>query len=150
MKGITLIKQLNEMIREKDEFEQALAEQGIEFDMGNGEQAELGPQYDDPDPADFDTTPELDDELQRIADHWREEGAEMEDDELRDAIGDDLEQLEYSPEEISTGIDDVMNAIGRGNGEYDEEGDYDEGLEGDEDMPPEEGMEDELGDEPPM
>lgn len=120
MKDIKLIKELNEMIREKDEFERALEESGIEFDMGDGETEE----FDDVNgerPAYGPDSVGSDEELERIADHWREEGAEMEDDELRGAIGDELEQLEYSPEEISDSIDRVMSMLGRGDDEMDDE-----------------------------
>lgn len=124
MKDIKLIKELNEMIREKDEFERALAESGIEFDMGDGGSEELsdvngGGEYGP-------ETVGSDEELQRIADHWQEEGADMEDDQLRDAIGDELEQLEYSPEEISSGIDRVMSMLGRGDDDEYDDDEYDE------------------------
>lgn len=126
MKNIKLIRELNESIREKDEFETALEEAGIEFDMGDGESEDIPP-VGDPDDANFDKP---DDELQRIADHCREECADMSDDELRDKIGDDLEQLEYSPEEISDGIDTVMELLGKSeNGDDDLEDD--EGYEDD-------------------
>lgn len=121
MKDIPLIKQMNESIRDKDEFEKALDEAGIEFDMGDGETEEL------PNGGEFDNG--SDDELQRIADHWEAEGAEMSDDELRDAIGDDLEQLEYSPEEISDGIDQVMSMLGRGEGDMEPDVDERQELE---------------------
>jgi hypothetical protein len=109
---IKLLKELNEITREKDEFERALseAEMELDFDLGDEDDGE-----DDFDPDDFDyESVELnDDELQRIADHWQEEGADMDDDDLADAIGDDLEQLEYAPEEISAGIMKVMSMLGR-------------------------------------
>lgn len=114
MKNISLIKELNESLRELDPFEKALKEAGIEFDLGDGGEDET---------LDFEAG--SDDELTRIADHWREEGADMSDDELRDAIGDELEQLEYSPEEISSGIDSVMSMLHRGDDGEDAEG-YDD------------------------
>lgn len=114
MKNIKLIKELNESLRELDPFEKALKEAGIEFDLGNDAEDET---------LDFENG--SDDEITRIADHWREEGADMTDDELRDAIGDELEQIEYSPEEISDGIDRVMSMLGRADDVegYDEEPD---------------------------
>lgn len=117
MKDISLIRQLNEMTREKDPFEKALEEAGIEFDLGD---QDMDKDVDDNDNDVIGTDDETgfehgeDPELERIADHWREEGADMDDDELRDAIGDDLEQLDYSPEEISDGIDKVMSMLDRG------------------------------------
>ena len=39
-------------------------------------------------------------DIARLVAHWKKEGADMEMQDLRDAIGDDLEQLEYSPEQI--------------------------------------------------
>lgn len=110
MKNITLIKEVNKTIREKDEFELALEQSGIEFSM-------------DDEQSDVSAAPNS--ELERIADHWREEGKDMSEDELRDAIGDELEQLEYSPEEISDGIDTVMSMIG---------GSDDEGMDDEMDM----------------
>lgn len=131
MKDIKLIKELNENIREKDEFEKALEEAGIEFDLGNGETEEM-PDVNGNGEEDF--TMGTDEELERIADYWREEGADMDDEHLRDAIGDELEQLDYDSEQISAGIDKVMNLLGRGeeNGDedFDDEAyDYAERLE---------------------
>ncbi len=120
---ISLIKQLNESIREKDDYEKALEEAGIEFDLGDEGSEEM----------DFQNGG--DDELSRIADHWREQGADMDDDQLRDAIGDDLEQLEYSPEEISTGIDKVMDMLERGTPGDEEDFEDDEGMDDEYDEP---------------
>ena len=39
-------------------------------------------------------------DISRLVAHWKKEGADMEMQDLRDAIGDDLEQLEYSPEQV--------------------------------------------------
>lgn len=119
---IELIKQMNDKVRVKSDAERALEEAGIEFDLGPEE-----PPMDDYDNGG-------DEELERIADHWREEGAEMEDDDLRDAIGDDLEQLEYSPEEMPDAIDEVMSILGRGEEEMngDEMGDVEDEMMGDE------------------
>lgn len=51
------------------------------------------------------------DELERIAAHWREEGQDMGDDELLDAISYDLEMLEYSPEEIDMMAPQVLRMV---------------------------------------
>jgi len=112
---IKLLKELNEMTREKNEFELALAEAEMELDFDLGDDDDMDDMDDDfdPDEFDYDAVELNDDELQRIADHWEEEGADMDDDDLADAIGDDLEQLEYSPEEISAGIMKVMSMLGR-------------------------------------
>lgn len=110
---IKLLKELNEITREKDEFERALseAERELDFDLGD---EEIGDEEDfDPDEFDYESVELNDDELQRIADHWEEEGANMDDDELADSIGDELEQLDYAPEEISAGIMKVMSMLGR-------------------------------------
>jgi hypothetical protein len=111
---IKLLKELNEMSQEQDEFALALKEAEMELGMDLGDDDEFGDmEDDDPDNFDYDSVDMNDDELQRIADHWEEEGSDMEDDDLADAIGDDLEQLEYSPEEISAGIMKVMSMLGR-------------------------------------
>jgi hypothetical protein len=112
---ISLIKQLNEMVREKDPFEKALQEAGIELDMGDGSSVDL----DDVTTGDEEFEFGTDEELQRIADHWQEAGVDLSDDEIRDAVGDELEQLEYSPEEIASSIDTVMSMLGRGEVEAD-------------------------------
>lgn len=111
---INLLKELNEISREKDEFELALAEAEKEFNIDLGDDDLGDDDFDeDPDDIDYGSMELNDDELQRIADHWEEEGADMDDDDLADAIGDDLEQLDYSPEEISAGIMKVMSMLGR-------------------------------------
>lgn len=110
---ISLLKELNEMTREKDEFDLAQKGAEMEFDIDLGDEDYDAEDDMDADEIDYDSI-ELDtEELQRIADHWEAEGAEMEDDELADAIGDELEQLDYSPEEISAGIMQVMSMLGR-------------------------------------
>lgn len=133
-----LIQQLNESVREKDEFETALAEAGIEFDMGDGETADVpatgGTEYDD-----------IEDVIDRLIDAYKSNGyvvdkdmgsytttksdmqgtaEEMSDDDLQDAIGDDLEQLGFSPEDIADGIERVMAGLGRAasGDDFDDEG----------------------------
>lgn len=51
-------------------------------------------------------------EVKRIADHWREKGKGMSKDKLVDQIGNDLEMLEYSPDEVEKMIPQVLKAIG--------------------------------------
>jgi hypothetical protein len=45
----------------------------------------------------------------------------MSDDELRDSLGNDLEMLEYSPEDVEAGINAIMDLLGRGDTYPDEE-----------------------------
>lgn len=115
MKKKSLIEELNEMSREMDEFEKAGREAEMEFDIDlSDEDPDMDDDDMDPDEFDYESV-ELDDaELQRIADYCEENCADMDDDELEDKIGDDLEQLDYTPEEISAGIDRVMSMMGRG------------------------------------
>lgn len=112
---ITLLKELNDMTTELSEFDRALAEAEMELDFDLGDEDDMDLEDDDMDPDDIDyDSIELDDEeLQRIADDCEAECADMEDDDLADKIGDDLEMLEYSPEEISAGIKRVMSMLGR-------------------------------------
>lgn len=105
MKGIDLIKKLNENVREKDEFEKALDEAGIEFDMGNGDQEQL------PDASGGSGFPKAGDELERLAADWYEQSGDYNEGELRDAIADELEQLEYTPDEIPAAVDKVIAII---------------------------------------
>lgn len=120
---IKLLKELNELSSEKSEFDKALAEAEMEFDIDLGDEDDMGDEGmggeddfaddDDPDNFDYDSVELDDDELQRIADDCGGECESMEDDDLADKIGDDLEALEYSPEEISAGIMKVMSMLGR-------------------------------------
>lgn len=52
------------------------------------------------------------DEMRRLADHWKKEGKGMSKDQLADAIGQDLEMLEYSPEEVDKMVPRVLKMIG--------------------------------------
>ncbi len=56
---------------------------------------------------------EPEEDLNRIVDHWEREGAQMSDDEMRDAIGNDLEMLEYNPDEAEGMIMKAMEMLGR-------------------------------------
>lgn len=108
MKNITLIKQLNDSIGEIDPVKKALLELG---DVPSG--VDVGDdQFGSEEPADVSVN--VDDELQRIADYWKSAGDALSDDELRDAVGNDLEQLEYSPEEVEQYLPQVLQIIGRG------------------------------------
>lgn len=52
-------------------------------------------------------------EMIRIADHWKVEGKALQTDELGELIANDLEQLEYSPEEVNNLTLRVLKMIGR-------------------------------------
>lgn len=111
MKNITLIKQLNDSIGEIDPVKKALLELGdVPSDVGMDD-GTTG-DFVDGEPADVSVN--VDDELQRIADYWKSAGDALSDDELRDAVGNDLEQLEYSPEEVEQYLPQVLQMIGRG------------------------------------
>ena len=126
----SLLQELNEATRETTEFEKALVEAEMEFDINLGDDPEMDMDDDmDPDEFDYDDVELDDDELQRIADYCEEECADMDDDELEDKIGDDLEQLDYSPEEIAAGINRVMSMMGRGDDMDSEMGDMDDGMD---------------------
>jgi len=153
---LDLIRQMNESIRNKDDYENALIEAGIEFDLGGNDKEELDFNQDlatddiDSD-NDFSTDVEgeypsdatndmedpagdmddmasgssfadgqLDTDVERLIQAYAGDGqiqgtAEtMGTDDISDAIGDDLEQLGYSPEEISDGITKALAGLGRG------------------------------------
>lgn len=52
-------------------------------------------------------------EMQRIADHWRGVVAKrpVTDQQLKDAIGNDLEMLEYSPAEVADMVQTILHMI---------------------------------------
>jgi hypothetical protein len=52
-------------------------------------------------------------EMQRLADHWKQVAAKrsMTDEQLRDAVGNDLEQLEYSPEQVGKMVQTILHMI---------------------------------------
>mgnify|MGYP005864231769 CR=1 FL=1 len=50
-------------------------------------------------------------EVKRMADHWKKAGKGMSKDQLIDGMGDDLEQLEYSPEEVEKMVPMVLKAM---------------------------------------
>lgn len=50
-------------------------------------------------------------ECDRIASYWKGKAAKMTDAELRSAIGNDLEQLEYSPEEVSKAVPRILRKV---------------------------------------
>jgi hypothetical protein len=50
-------------------------------------------------------------EVARLVDHWKEHGKGMSDDQLADAIGNDLEQLEYSPQEVSSLVSKIVAKV---------------------------------------
>lgn len=52
-------------------------------------------------------------DMQRLADHWRGvvTRRHLRDQELKDEIGNDLEMLEYSPEQVAKMVQTVMHMI---------------------------------------
>lgn len=56
--------------------------------------------------------PDKDADCKRIAGHWKNKAAKMSKDQLRDAIGNDLEQLEYSPSDVSKMVGKILKMIG--------------------------------------
>lgn len=91
---LSLIKQLNESIREKDEYELALEKAGIK---SQPVQEDHGLPYED--------------DFARLADQYRD--ADMSTSELIDALGNDFEMLEYTPDDTERGIDAVLQMLGR-------------------------------------
>ena len=145
MMDISLLKELNELTREKNEFERALEESGYDLppeeeDIGGEDDFDTGDDMGEGDYDYDDIGQNLDtQELQRIADWCEEECADMDDEELSDEIGDQLEQLDYQPEEIAAGISQVMSMLGR-------EAPPDDEMGGEEEFGDEEPMDD-MGDE---
>lgn len=56
--------------------------------------------------------PDKEADCKRIANHWKKKAAKMSKDELRAAIGNDLEQLEYSPSDVSKMVGKILKLIG--------------------------------------
>jgi hypothetical protein len=50
-------------------------------------------------------------EISRVGDYWHKHGKGMSKDELIDAISNDFEQLEYSPEEVEKMTDAVLRIL---------------------------------------
>lgn len=52
-------------------------------------------------------------EMQRIADHWKGVIAKrsVTDDQLRDAVGNDLEQLDYSPDQVDQMVQTILHMV---------------------------------------
>lgn len=50
-------------------------------------------------------------ETARLVAHWKEHGKGMSEAELADAIGNDLEQLEYSPDEIAHLVPQIVSQV---------------------------------------
>lgn len=93
-----LIKDINESIRPKDEFELALEE----FDNADKEKEQ----------EQTDSMDSPSDEIERIINHWKGKTKDMSEDQLRDAVGNDLEKLEYSPEEVEQYVPEIMKGLG--------------------------------------
>lgn len=147
--ALELIRELHEVIRDKSKAQRALDEAGIDFDLGDqGEDVELTSVEGDDFVEDDEFTEEenIDPELERIADQYCDQAEEMDDDDLMDAIGDDLEQLDYSPEEIANGIDTVMGLLGREVDDGEDQFDDEEGLDDEEGYEPDFDEDDDEGD----
>ena len=50
-------------------------------------------------------------EVSRLVAHWKEHGKGMSDDQLADAIGNDLEQLEYAPNEVAKLVPHIVAKV---------------------------------------
>jgi hypothetical protein len=52
-------------------------------------------------------------EMKRLADHWKavSQKRPMRDSQLKDAIGNDLEMLEYSPEQVADMVQTILHMI---------------------------------------
>ena len=53
-------------------------------------------------------------EVARLVAHWKEHGNGMSDVQLADAIGNDLEQLEYAPEEVQKLVPHIISKVKSG------------------------------------
>lgn len=56
--------------------------------------------------------PNVKEEMQRIAEYWREHGQDMDEAQVREAIAMDLEQLEYSPQQVEEMVPQIMQRLG--------------------------------------
>lgn len=56
--------------------------------------------------------PNVREEMQRIAEYWREHGNDMDEMQIREAIAMDLEQLEYSPQQVEEMVPQIMQMLG--------------------------------------
>jgi hypothetical protein len=140
MDKISLIQELNEGTIKKTEFERALAESGFDLppedELDDGMDDELSDEepVDDEIDLDLEDTGLDEDEIQDIVDWCAEECADMSDDELKDVLVDELEELELSPEQLNATITQVMSMLNREDddeieGEYDDSGDDIEGMD---------------------
>lgn len=50
-------------------------------------------------------------EMKRIAQHWRGYRDKMSDPQLADAVGNDLEQLEYTPDQVEAMVPTILAMI---------------------------------------
>ncbi len=50
-------------------------------------------------------------DVERLVKYWKENMKGMSTDELREAIGDELEQLEYSPEEVEKMVPKILKMV---------------------------------------
>lgn len=52
-------------------------------------------------------------DMKKIADYWNLHGRDMSDDDLREAIGYDLEMLEYTPEQVEAMVPTILQMLDR-------------------------------------
>lgn len=95
-KSFNLIKQMNEQVDKDNEV----------VDQSSLSEADMSPTTGDI-RAKFGSLREL----QRIANYWKEHGQDLDDAELRERIGMDLEQLEYDPDQQAEAIPKIMQMI---------------------------------------
>ena len=50
-------------------------------------------------------------DVNKIVAHWKAEGADLTDAELKSEVGNDLEQLEYTPEQIEKLVPTILGKI---------------------------------------
>lgn len=50
-------------------------------------------------------------EAKRIADYWKEQAPKLSDDQLRELVGNDLEQLEYTPAQVNVMVPKIIELI---------------------------------------
>jgi len=53
------------------------------------------------------------DDIEKMVSHWKEKAADMTKEQLMDAIGEELEMLEYSPKDVSAMITMIIKKLGK-------------------------------------
>ena len=56
--------------------------------------------------------PNVKEEMHRIAEYWRKHGYDMDEAQVREAVAMDLEQLEYSPQQVEEMVPQIMQMLG--------------------------------------